>query len=108
MQVRVYTNVPAALGADFLKEKKDLVLLDVRQPEEYEAGHIPGAVLIPLGELESRIDELDKEKEYLVICRSGRRSVMACHLLNERGFDKLFNLQGGMLEWTAEVTRSQR
>jgi rhodanese-related sulfurtransferase len=103
MQNHVFRNVTGEEGPDFLKSKKDLVVLDVRQPEEYESGHIPGAVLIPLGELESRIKELHKNKEYLVICRSGRRSVMACHLLREHGFEKLFNLHGGMLGWTGEV-----
>lgn len=103
MQDRVFTNVTGEEGPDFLKEKKELVVLDVRQPEEFESGHIPGAQSIPLGELESRIEELDKDKEYFVICRSGRRSVMACHLLKENGFEKLFNLNGGMLGWTGEI-----
>ncbi|MFC4770027.1 rhodanese-like domain-containing protein [Effusibacillus consociatus] len=103
MQDRIFANITGEEGPDFLREKKEIVLLDVRQPEEYESGHIPGAVLVPLGELESRIEELDKDKEYFVICRSGRRSVMACHLLSEHGFTKLFNLHGGMLGWTGEI-----
>ncbi|BCJ87112.1 rhodanese-like domain-containing protein [Effusibacillus dendaii] len=79
-------------------------MIDVRQPEEYAGGHISGAKLIPLGELESRIGELNPDHEYLLICRSGRRSIMAYNLLKQHGFEKLYNLQGGMLAWTGEVT----
>ncbi|WP_018130803.1 rhodanese-like domain-containing protein [Effusibacillus pohliae] len=103
MDERGYINVTGEQAPDFIKGNGQLVILDVRQPEEYRDGHVPGAVLIPLGELEGRLAELDKEKPYLVICRSGRRSVMACQLLRQHGFDKLFNLQGGMLGWTGQV-----
>lgn len=103
MEERVYTNVTAREGEKMAEQQKELVLLDVRQPEEYAAGHIPGSLLIPLPELESRLSELDKDKQYLVICRSGRRSITACNIMNYYGFDKLYNMMGGMLAWEGKV-----
>lgn len=73
------------------------VVLDVRQPDEYEAGHVPGAVLIPLDELEARIDEVPDGDLY-VICRSGGRSRKALELLITRG-RRGVNVAGGTLAW---------
>jgi rhodanese-related sulfurtransferase len=85
-----------------ISEKDSLVLVDVRRVAEFDGplGHIPGAILIPLAELESRIDELEeyRETEMIVICRSGNRSGPATRLLRERGF-KSYNMLGGMLAW---------
>jgi sulfur-carrier protein adenylyltransferase/sulfurtransferase len=78
-----------------------VILLDVRQPEEHEAQHIPNSMLIPLGELEERIDELEeyRDKEIIVYCRSGARSGQACMFLEMLGFEHPINLRGGMLSW---------
>lgn len=81
------------------KKDPDYVFVDVRQPEEWEEGTIPGAVKISLGELEDRLDELDKTKKYVMICRSGSRSNRASNILLENGFTDVSNLQGGMLAW---------
>lgn len=80
---------------------EDLILLDVRQPEEHAEVHIPNSILIPLGELEERIDELDeyRDKELIVYCRSGNRSGQACMFLDMMGFENTVNLRGGMLSW---------
>lgn len=78
------------------------VLLDVREAEEWAAGHIPGAVWIPLGELPQRLAELPKDREIVCVCRSGHRSEMATLLLRAHGFDAR-NLTGGMLNWTGRV-----
>ncbi len=76
-------------------------LLDVRQPEEYAAQHISGSMLIPLGELPGRIDEIEqyRNQEIIVICRSGNRSGQACMFLEMSGFSKATNMRGGMLAW---------
>jgi len=76
-------------------------LLDVRQPEEFAAEHIPGATLIPLGELPGRLDELEqyRDQEMVLICRSGNRSVDAGKFLEMSGFSKATNMRGGMLAW---------
>lgn len=91
---------------DTLKKKledKSIQLVDVRENAEYVFGHIPGAKSIPLGELESRLNELNKDEEIYVICRSGNRSEMACNMLKEKGFDKAFNVVPGMKDWTGPV-----
>lgn len=74
-------------------------LLDVRQPEEYTQGHIPGAKLIPLGELPDRIGEVDRDVTTIVYCRSGARSTSATGLLMNAGFDDVWNMTGGMMAW---------
>jgi len=84
-------------------KKGEFLLLDVRQPEEYEAGHIPGAMLIPLGELEARQDELDRDKNIIAYCRSGRRSMAAAIALCGLGFKGVQHLDGGTLDWSYET-----
>jgi len=73
-------------------------LIDVRQPEEYSQGHIPGAQLIPLGELANRIDEIDRNKLTLVYCRSGGRAGNGTALLAQSGFERVHNI-GGFMDW---------
>lgn len=77
------------------------LLLDVREPAEYVAIHAPNAKLIPLGEVEQRLKELEsyKDKPIAVICRSGRRSAQAVALLQEAGFTQVSNVQGGIQAW---------
>ena len=73
--------------------------LDVREPEEYAAGHIAGARLLPLGQLSSRQGDLPKDQTIVVICRSGRRSGEAVRALQRAGFTTAYNLEGGMIAW---------
>src|SRR5512142_3369625 len=73
-------------------------LLDVRQPQEYRTGHIPGAKLIPLSELRSRMSELPQDQEILIVCQSGSRSISATRLLVKAGYNAV-NVRGGMLAW---------
>lgn len=76
------------------------VLVDVRQPQEYQMGHIPGARLMPLPDLVRTMDMLPAEKELIVYCRSGGRSMAAAAMLEEEGFSvPIYNLAGGMLRW---------
>lgn len=77
------------------------VIVDVREPWEYAEGHVPGAILIPLGQLAARVDELPGEEPIYVICRSGNRSVTASTLLIEAGKRDVRNVAGGMLAWQA-------
>ncbi len=79
-------------------------VLDVREPEEYEGplGHIPGARLIPLGELAARSGELDAQKPVVAVCRAGGRSAQATTILRRAGLKKVANLAGGMLRWRAQ------
>jgi sulfur-carrier protein adenylyltransferase/sulfurtransferase len=81
----------------------DVLLLDVRQPKEYEQGHMPGAKLIPIGDLEKRLAELDREKSIIVYCAIGGRSRIAAQMLAGKGFGKIYNLSGGIKAWKKEV-----
>ncbi len=78
-------------------------LLDVRQPMEYQQSRLPGSVLIPLGELHARVGELEKSKLVVVYCRSGSRSASATSMLMSAGFDKVLNMQGGIIRYNGLV-----
>jgi hydroxyacylglutathione hydrolase len=82
-----------------IEEKSDLQIIDVRRPGEYESGHAPGAISVPLGSLESRAEGLDSTRPTAVICASGYRSSIAVSLLERRGFRALFNIVGGTSAW---------
>ena len=86
---------------DVFSNKDQLCLIDVRQPEEFTGplGHIPGANLIPLGELEDKIATLSKEKTIVFVCRSGGRSAGATSIALDSGFESVYNMQGGMILW---------
>jgi sulfur dioxygenase len=83
---------------------REVQVLDVREPDEFNGplGHVPGAMLIPLGSLVQEQDRLGKEKPIVVVCRSGARSAQATQTLGKAGFDKVANLSGGMLRWRAQ------
>jgi rhodanese-related sulfurtransferase len=83
------------------------VLIDVRQPSEYEDAHIQGAKLIPLGELPERLAEIPKDKPVVVYCRSGARSARAAAFLREKGFTNIENLSGGMISWVNKCQTSK-
>jgi sulfur-carrier protein adenylyltransferase/sulfurtransferase len=89
-----------------LDRKDPFVLVDVREPYEYEICHIEGARLIPLGELPSRLSELDSADEIVLQCKGGTRSARALHVLSDAGFRKLYNLEGGITEWAERVDPS--
>jgi rhodanese-related sulfurtransferase len=82
----------------------EVQIVDVREASEYHGpiGHIKGALLIPLGELAARANELARERPVVAVCRSGARSAQACVILQRMGFRDLANLAGGMLRWRAE------
>ena len=83
------------------------VVVDVREPHEFGICRIPGAILIPLGELASRTGELDPSSEIVLQCRSGARSARAVALLRDRGFGRARNLAGGILAWIDQVDPTQ-
>jgi phage shock protein E len=95
-------NLPAdidAATAAGLRGRDDVVMLDVRTPEEYAQGHIPGVKLIPLAELPNRLAEVSKDKTLVVTCRSGNRSAQAAQLLRQQGYGNVHNMLGGIGAW---------
>jgi rhodanese-related sulfurtransferase len=96
------------ITAEELKKKLEsgekLNLIDVREDEEVALGMIPGAKHIKMGDIPSRLDEFDKDEEYIFICRSGNRSGHVCLYLQNMGY-KVRNMVGGMLAWDGEVTK---
>lgn len=85
-----------------LQAGEQLNLIDVREVEEVQEGHIPGITHIPLGLLEFRVQELDKSKPYIIVCRSSARSGRATDFLTAQGYDAT-NMVGGMLAWEGDV-----
>ncbi|MGE7842984.1 rhodanese-like domain-containing protein [Lysinibacillus sp. NPDC093712] len=85
-----------------LAQGETLKLIDVREVDEVQGGHIPGVIHIPLGLLEFRMYELNKNETYIMVCRSGARSGRATQFLESQGFD-VTNMVGGMLAWEGEV-----
>ena len=86
--------------ADDLREAGAL-MLDVREPSEWATGHIEGATLISLGELEARLDELRSDRDIVVVCRSGNRSAQGRDILLAAGFPSVTSMAGGMTDWIA-------
>ena len=98
-------NVPEITPRELksrLDRGDDLFILDVREPQEYRICHLNGR-LIPLGEIPQRVGELDRSREIVVHCRSGKRSADAVEFLQRAGFQKIWNLKGGILAWSDEV-----
>jgi rhodanese-related sulfurtransferase len=100
---KIFANFPEidTVEAINLINHQDAVILDVREHHEYAAGHLPNAKHIPSGKVNERIGEIEKlkGKPLLVYCRSGARSSSVCVLLSKKGFDKVYNLKGGILSW---------
>ena len=86
-----------------LEVNESIVVLDVRELAEYAFTHIPHAISIPLGELEERIGELNKENQIYVVCRTGNRSDLAAQKLAENGFTNVINVVPGMSQWTGKT-----
>jgi len=75
------------------------LVVDVREPDEYESGHIPGAILVPLSTVLSNTSEFESDETVYVVCRSGGRSMQACEMLHEVGVSNVVNVAGGTMGW---------
>jgi adenylyltransferase/sulfurtransferase len=82
------------------------VVLDVREPWELEVAQLPGTLNIPMNELPPRLSELDSNRELVVMCRSGGRSMQVAQFLDRQGFRSVANLKGGILAWSQDVDPS--
>jgi adenylyltransferase/sulfurtransferase len=86
--------------------KDDFFLLDVREPNEFKIGRIPGSTLIPLGEVPQRYREIPRDKDIIVMCKMGGRSARAAAFLRQQGFKSVKNLKGGILDWSEKIDPS--
>ncbi|EJR29084.1 MULTISPECIES: sulfurtransferase TusA family protein [Bacillus] len=86
-----------------LSHGEECIVLDVREEAEFAFGHIPSAISVPLGKLDSAV--LDQEKQIYVICRTGNRSDVACQMLKEKGYSNVKNVIPGMLEWQGNIEK---
>lgn len=102
----VFLNITAEEARKLMDSEKDRIILDVRSREEYDQGHIPGAILIPDTEIEAKAADLlpDKDQLILVYCRSGRRSKLAAQSLADLGYTNIREF-GGILDWPYEVVQ---
>lgn len=94
-----YGDVSVEDAKTLIESRPNLIILDVRTQEEYDDGHIEGALLIPVSELEDRLDEISKNSEILVYCRTGNRSSNAVNILTKNGFTKIFHMVDGITAW---------
>ena len=106
VQEAVFVSITAEEAKEIMDTGDGFVILDVRTQEEYDEGHVPGAILIPNTEIENRAEEElpDKAQLILVYCRSGRRSKLAAQILADLGYTNVKEF-GGILDWPYEVTK---
>ncbi|OMF76057.1 sulfurtransferase [Paenibacillus glucanolyticus] len=82
-----------------LQNGENVYMIDVREDEEVAAGMISGAKHIPMGDIPNRLDDIPRDQEVIIICRSGGRSQHVCEFLSHQGLDNVINMKGGMLQW---------
>ncbi len=100
-------NIPVDQAQEIVKTqsgKPDFMIIDVRTPREYAAGHLPGAQLMNLfdPDFQQKLQQLDREKNYLVYCRSGNRSRQAISIMEKLGFKKVYHMYQGFMAWEAQ------
>ena len=102
----VYVNITAKEAKEIMDTEKDYVILDVREKDEYDEGHIEGAILIPHEEITQKAEEMipDKDKLILVYCRSGRRSKIASEALVKLGYTNIKEF-GGIIDWEYGIVK---
>ncbi|MGF7185633.1 rhodanese-related sulfurtransferase [Desulfitispora alkaliphila] len=98
------TNISAQQVGDLIESEAGLIIIDVRELHEFQEGHIPGALLIPLGLLQQNITTIDADRPIILVCRSGNRSMQAAQFFLKEGFTNIYNLSGGMKDWPYDIT----
>ena len=102
----MYEQITAENAKTIMNSGEEYIILDVREQDEFDAGHIPGAILLPYTEIEDKSEEMfpDKDKQILVYCRSGRRSKIAADSLSKLGYTNIKEF-GGIIDWPYEVVK---
>jgi len=93
-----FTRITAHEAKEMLA-RGDVQVIDVREPDEYQRGHVPGAKLIPVSTVLPRRQELDNDKDLIFVCAVGQRSALACEMAAAVGLTRLYNLEGGTDGW---------
>ena len=98
-------SINSSQAENLIKNKEDLLILDVRRPYEFKESRIVNSINIPVEEIEWEVEELEKfkDKPILVYCKIGVRSSIACNFLENEGFKELYNLRGGILDFGGEI-----
>jgi rhodanese-related sulfurtransferase len=97
--------VDTAKLTQMIIEKENMVIVDLREPELFAAGKVPGAINIPFEQIESKYTELPKDKKVVFVCHTGRMGVESGNLLLANGYMEVFNLEGGMEKWSGEMVK---
>ncbi len=109
MKSHIVKDLVASELKNYLKKTSEdkYLLFDVREPKEYKLSHIPGSILIPLKEIETRIFDFNLQKDLIFYCRSGRRSKIAANFIADMGLEtgELYNLKGGILSWEGKILK---
>ena len=102
----MYEQITAEDAKKIMDSGEEHIILDTREQDEFDEGHIPGAILIPYTEIENKAEEMlpDKDKLILVYCRSGRRSKIAAESLSKLGYTNVKEF-GGIIDWTYEIEK---
>ena len=102
----MYEQITAEAAKKIMDSGEEHIILDVREQDEFDAGHIPGAILLPYTEIENKAEEMlpDKDEQILVYCRSGRRSKIAAEVLAKLGYTNIKEF-GGIIDWPYEVEK---
>ena len=101
-------NLDQSTWLNQFHSEENAIILDVRTPEEFETSRIPNSKNIDFYNPQNfmlEIEKLDRDNSYYVYCRTGVRSANSCQLMNELGFDKVYNLLGGIVEWKGEIDK---
>lgn len=98
-----YNSIDSHALKQKLNNNENFILMDVREPEEFEICHIDGAILVPLSEINDHLEDFDYTRHYVVYCKKGDRSLEAINLMSQVGFNNLYNLDGGVIEWAKDI-----
>lgn len=88
---------------EMIKSKEDMIIVDLREPELFSQSRVPSAINIPFEEIPSRYTELPNDKKIVFVCHTGRMGMESGNLLLENGFKQVYNLEGGIAQWTGEL-----
>lgn len=98
-----YRDISAETLNSMMEKDGQVKIIDVREQDEYSLGHIPGAVLLPMSEFQSRAGEIPQNTAIVLVCATGARSSLAAGYLVEKGFTQVYNLEGGMAAWSYDI-----